>query len=265
MPKTYEIKRDVHGNYYVDDMDEHGNGNIVDVTKMVRAGFSPEKTIDMAFSDTPQDKVTGENVSREKALEVDTPRILEDTYAKTGVRPDQVFEDAKNNPEVAADISNGKIPSAYDHLRTLTPAEEGLESEGAGETVTKQPIKPSEPNPNLSGEGASTSINPLAKIFNPAGMSDSARDMATSLRQGRGPETQDVAKIQDNLQQYGGDIKALSDADRLKLIDYMENRTKGAENPLPQIQEAADAIRDIYAQYAVKIQEAFPDTGDIND
>lgn len=37
-------------------------------------------------------------------------------YKETGVKPDQVFEDAKNNPEVADDVMAGKVPEAYEHL-----------------------------------------------------------------------------------------------------------------------------------------------------
>lgn len=46
---------------------------------------------------------------------------LHDIYTKTGVKPDQVFEDAKSNPSIAADISAVKIPSAYDHLIDTRP------------------------------------------------------------------------------------------------------------------------------------------------
>ena len=185
---------------------------------------------------------------------------LHEIYKQTGVRPDQVFEDVRNNPSVAADIAAGKIPEAYASLKPQ-------EATGGGSGKPPEPPEPpKEVDEGPSGakrsdEGASKSINPFAKIFNPAGMSESARDMATALRQGRGPENHDVAVIQDGLNRFNKDVKSLSDNDRLKFIDYMENRTAGAENPFPHLQDAADAIKDIYKQYADKIQEAFPDVG----
>lgn len=119
----------------------------------------------------------------------------------------------------------------------------------------------SRPREELSKEGKSTSINPLAKILNPAAISESARDMATSLRQAKGPAAQATAVIQDSLHKYAKDINKLTDAERLQLIDYMESRTQGAKVPNPKLQEVADKIRNIYAQMAVKIQEVFPDVG----
>lgn len=41
---------------------------------------------------------------------------LHTIYTETGVRPEQVFEDARNNPEVASDVASDKIPEAYEHL-----------------------------------------------------------------------------------------------------------------------------------------------------
>ncbi len=46
----------------------------------------------------------------------DNVGTLHTIYEETGVRPDQVFEDARNNPQVAADIADGKVPEAYEHL-----------------------------------------------------------------------------------------------------------------------------------------------------
>lgn len=46
---------------------------------------------------------------------------LHSIYTDTGVKPDQVFEDAQRDPAVAADVANGKVPKAYDHLREPNP------------------------------------------------------------------------------------------------------------------------------------------------
>lgn len=169
---------------------------------------------------------------------------LHQTYKETGVHPDQVYEDAKNNPEVAADLAAGKVPAAYDHLRGPTP-------------------EPETPKP--STEGATESINPLAKIFNPAGMSDSARDMATALRQSKGPIAQDVAQIQDGLQKYNSAFRDSSDEDNRKMIAYMEGRSSGAVNPFPELQDAADKLKSIYDQMYEQVKKTIPDTGFIKD
>jgi len=48
---------------------------------------------------------------------------LHDIYKETGVPPDQVFQDAKDHPEVAADIAAGRVPGAYESLKE--PVAEG--------------------------------------------------------------------------------------------------------------------------------------------
>jgi len=282
---------------------------------------------------------------------------LHEIYKQTGIHPAQVFEDARRDPAIAADVGAGRIPTVYsdliekpspeqakaqmadlekqidktesleerqalmdkmDKLVNAAIGEKPQESSLYGDIAAKyenmsQPLKemkfdllsqkaklgvatpkelaelehlstdkslrfefPSDvseamakmdalskekPPVELSKEGASTSVNPLAKIFNPTGMSPASRDMATALRQGRGPENRDIAVIQDSLQKFAKPLAQMSDADRLKLIDYMENRSSGAKNPFPELQEVADTIRDIYAQVARKIQERFPDVG----
>lgn len=146
------------------------------------------------------------------------------------------------------------------------PEEPPIES-GRGENVDDRDHQDSLPpeqepaGPKRSKEGASTSVNPLSKIFNPAGMSDSSKDMATALRQAKGPGAQLVARIQDGMQKFAKTIAAMTDEDRLGLIDYMENRSSGAKIADAKLQELADKIRDIYAQMAEKVQQAFPDVG----
>lgn len=180
---------------------------------------------------------------------------LHNIYKETGVHPDQVYADAQRDPSIASDIIAGKVPSAYDLLRdNRPPIPENVQ------TMMDKMDALSKERP-LSKEGESQSSNPLAKIFNPAGMSESARDMATALRQGRGPENRDIASIQDAMQKYAKTFAKMSDEDRLKFIDYVENRSQGAKIDNPELQEAADKIRDVYAQVAQKIQERFPDVG----
>lgn len=61
---------------------------------------------------TAQDFKSVETVTNGKLPE----KSLHMIYAETGVKPDQVFEDASANPQITKDISDGKIPETYEHL-----------------------------------------------------------------------------------------------------------------------------------------------------
>lgn len=106
---------------------------IVDITHMIKAGFTEEQAIAQSLGDHPTGSspdITKVNLSEsqpEKTQEVnytDKLRdILHDIYKATGIRPDQVFEDARNNPEIAKDIADGVVPRAYDRFKDQPPAE----------------------------------------------------------------------------------------------------------------------------------------------
>lgn len=136
------------------------------------------------------------------------------------------------------------------------PPELVEKSEGGG--------KPVEEN-NLSKEGASASINPLGHILNPAGQSESSAEMATAIRQGRGPSARETSVVNENLRKYSPILNKLDDQQRLDLINYIETRSKGGELNNPELQPIADTIRDIYAKMADKIQEIKPNVGLIED
>lgn len=142
----------------------------------------------------------------------------------------------------------------------------GSGASGTNDGQGNQPPNGQEPPvsgelPNRSPEGASTTINPLAHILNPAGLSESARDMATALRQSSGPAAHETALAQEDLRPFVKDTNKMSEDEQLALINYMENRSKGGEIPDTKLQSLADKIRDIYAQMADKVQQAFPDVG----
>lgn len=236
---------------------------------------TPEQTKD--YGDKARAlRAQAEEIRRGKAAEPAVPKpstkdTLQNIYEKTGVKPEQVWQDAQSNPAIGEQIAKGEIPDAYHHLMAKpgAPKETGTEgtpkTDGAGgEPPAGHPALegiPDEEKPTLSTEGESASRNPLAKIFNPAGMSEASRDMATALRQGKGPETRDVAQIQDALQKYAKTFSGMSDEERLKFISYLENRSSGADIHDPELQAAADKIKDIYAQIAEKIKTQFPDVG----
>lgn len=56
-----------------------------------------------------------------KAVDTVTNGILPEknlhvVFDETGIKPDQVFADAKHDPEIAREVSEGKVPEAYEHL-----------------------------------------------------------------------------------------------------------------------------------------------------
>lgn len=69
-----------------------------------------------------------------KAVETVTSGTLNEktlhvVYKETGVKPDQVFEDAQRNPHIAAEVAAGKVPDVYEHLVEKKPIlpEENIE------------------------------------------------------------------------------------------------------------------------------------------
>jgi len=219
--------------------------------------FSGDRVSGIRFGGDHGFSGSGVEISQAIGKNADLVNALHQIYEETGVHPDKVYEDAQHNPSIKSDILAGKVPEAYDILRDKRPP---IPEDVKG-MMDKMDELSKNPKPDLSKEGASESNNPLAKIFNPAGMSDASRDMATALRQGRGPENQDIAVIQDSLKKYAKPFAKMSDEDHLKFIDYMENRSKGAKLDNPELQEVADKIKDIYGQVGDKIQERFPDVG----
>lgn len=67
----------------------------------------------------------------------DSPDTLHEIYKETGIRPDQVFEDARHDPQVASDIAAGKVPKAYEGLKEPPKVEEKP-------TPTKEEEKPAQ-------------------------------------------------------------------------------------------------------------------------
>jgi hypothetical protein len=83
---------------------------------------------------------------------------LQDIYKQTGVRPDQVFEDAKRDPETMAAVQEGRIPPIYDHLIDRRPP---IPADIQAAIDRAQTWEPTKGPTQLSPEGASTSNNPL--------------------------------------------------------------------------------------------------------
>lgn len=200
-----------------------------------------------------------------EVLPITTPETLRQVYKETGVHPDQVFEDVKTNPDAAKELAEGKVPTMYEHLKEppiTASAEEGGGKEPPNEPPKgsaynpEHPFEEGQPNtPQRSEEGASTSINPLAKILNPAGISESSKDMATAIRQGRGPADQVTSQIADQVKEHAATFNKMSEEDRLNFIQYVETKGKGATIP-PELKAIADQLAAIYDRMHSEVTKA---------
>ncbi len=87
-----------------------------EIDQAIANGFTKNTPTAKDFHDVAE--VTG--------AEVSTLHVI---FKETGVKPDQVFEDAKTDPSIAADVSAGKVPEAYEHLTEPKPP---MQAEKAG-------------------------------------------------------------------------------------------------------------------------------------
>lgn len=215
-----------------------------------RAGLTNYEYSNNHFNIIPED-VT------EKAIN-DTVNIIKEGMSIYGI------QGATKSPEsVGVSVNRGRGEERNGDIlsrpSSSTPGGDGggrQQGPPDGGGVIPEPEKSS----NRSTEGKSKA-NPLSQILNPAGVSESARDMATALRQAKGPIAQETARIQSSMEEHAPEFNKMSDDERLQLIDYMENRSSGAEIHDPKLQEVADQIRSIYEQMGQKVKEAFPDVG----
>lgn len=87
-----------------------------DVDQQIAKGFSEAAPKAQDFHDVAT--VMSQTMEGEKPMAANMVGTLHQIYVDTGVHPDQVFEDAKENPNIAADIAAGKVPDAYENLRS---------------------------------------------------------------------------------------------------------------------------------------------------
>lgn len=99
----------------------------------------------------------------------------------------------------------------------------------------------------------------LSQIFRPATLSPDAKAMAAVLREGKGVAARDTAQVVDKLNRYAKMVGGLDEAEQLKLIDYMENRSSGAKISDSALQPIADTYRHIFQSVEKAITEQFPD------
>lgn len=147
---------------------------------------------------------------------------------------------------------NGRSDGSQSELQRNSQSSDVLGNKPPGSGPPRGPYDPEHPfeegqpnTPQRSEEGASTSINPLAKILNPAGISESSKDMATAIRQGRGPADQVTSQIADQVKEHAATFNKMSEEDRLNFIQYVETKGKGAEIP-EELKPIADQLAQIY-------------------
>lgn len=101
--------------------------------------------------------------------------------------------------------------------------------------------------------------NKIAKFFQhlltPDKVSPEAGITAGILRETRGLAKRDTAVTTAELNQFWKKIVALSSEERLGLIRYIENRSKGVQLKDSTLQPIADSIREAYSLRKEKIQE----------
>lgn len=104
-----------------------------DIASAIRMGFESKAPKAQDFKDTAA-VVLGHEAEETGAA------TLREVYKETGVAPEKVFEDAKIDPTIVADLKEGKIPAAYEDL--IEKEEETAKPE---ETAPEKPTEPANP------------------------------------------------------------------------------------------------------------------------
>ncbi len=131
------------------------------------------------------------------------------------------------------------------------------------------------PKPPRSEEGASRGgkINFLAQLFAPDSISEASKEMATAIRQGRGPAARATAIVDARLSEFHREIKDFSPEQIDHIIHYIENRSKGAtlvgnvftpEEAL-RVQPFVDYLRDVNEKIGEEIKTIKPDINLLTD
>lgn len=99
--------------------DNHPGSDAVKEAIAKKAGKDPSavssQDIDQTIATGTKDKMPAGKDFQDVATVMghDSPDTLHEIYRETGIRPEQVFSDAQHDPQVASDVSEGKIPEAY--------------------------------------------------------------------------------------------------------------------------------------------------------
>lgn len=113
--------------------------------------------------------------------------------------------------------------------------------------------------PMAEGLKSATTGTTVEKMLSPTTVDAAAGRTEGFIRSAIGKGERDTATTQARLSQSSPVIAKMADTDRLDLIDYIENRSKGARIPDPKLQRVADDIRDANKLRLTKYQ-ALPST-----
>lgn len=112
-------------------------------------------------------------------------------------------------------------------------------------------------HPEPTPEQVKTSDNAarvIRNILNPAEVSPVAEGVAADIRSAGGRAARDTEVTRAALESEQRKINALPDAEKLALIDYIENRSKGVELKDPQLKPVADAVKTAMDARRAKIE-----------
>lgn len=99
----------------------------------------------------------------------------------------------------------------------------------------------------MLGEAAIRGTGAVQKILAPATVDEPAKEAAGLIRERFGQASRDVSQTQARLEPHWRAIGGADDASKLKFIDYVERRSKGATLSDPKQQPLADELRKAYA------------------
>lgn len=206
-----------------------------DIDQVISTAFKDKAPHAQDFTNVATVLEGGENID----AHTDT---LHNIYKETGVAPDQVYSDAQENPQIASDIADGKVPSAYDHLRSLSE-DTGIEK---GESVSGEIPEGEQENPAVPNEGLE---QPKEKspVLNDKAFSDKLyNDLHVKLGQ---DQATDIVSMQRELQAKETLGKELDEKFYLKKEDPNHPLTEDEQKLYDEhIQPLHEQERELYQQ-----------------
>lgn len=106
-------------------------------------------------------------------------------------------------------------------------------------------------------------MNPVRKlgtylhdIWAPQSADATARRAEAAIRETQGRQERDTEMARAGFEQYQRQVNAMSEADRWKMVDYIENRSKPGVKPFDKrIMPVVDEIRDQYQKAQAKLED----------
>jgi hypothetical protein len=104
------------------------------------------------------------------------------------------------------------------------------------------------------GEGLVQTGRNIRAVVAPSTVDEASGRAAAAIRAEHGTAARQTAQAEARLEPEWGKAGTLDDPGRLKFIDYIEGRSKGARIPDPKLQKLADTIRDLYDEVHVDMR-----------